>query len=141
MEEEKVNGHHHHQDSASQSHNVPSEPHNVSCGFSLVPTCPMAVENPIENLTLGPQNLQINNAPSSNLARPTTIHSFPYGTTMADLSLNLKSTIDASPLTLKLSLPTDPRESSSSSASSSSRHSAFQSMPAFNNGDKIISVA
>ncbi|PON86105.1 GAMYB transcription factor [Trema orientale] len=139
MEEEQF----HHQDNASQSLPSPIESCNPS-GFSLLTTCPLTVspavlpapiENPIENLTLG-QRIPENNA-AAKLVRPVARHSIPHGTTMTDLNLNLKSAIDPSPLSLKLALPTDPRESSSSSA----RHSAFQSMSSFNNGDSIITVA
>ncbi|PON34161.1 GAMYB transcription factor [Parasponia andersonii] len=139
MEEEQF----HHQDNASQSLPSPMESCNPS-GFSLLTTCPVTVspavlpapiENPIENLTLG-QRIPENNA-AAKLVRPVALHSIPHGTTMTDLNLNLKSAIDPSPLSLKLALPTDPRESSSSSA----RHSAFQSMSSFNNGDSIITVA
>ncbi|GMN45762.1 hypothetical protein TIFTF001_014951 [Ficus carica] len=140
MEEDQVV---HHQDNSSQSHPLP-EPCNP-VGFSLVPTCPVSTvgssvlptpaENPMENLTLGPKNLETNSSPK--LVRPIALHSIPHGTTIsADLSLNLKSAIDPSSLSLKLSMPSDPGESSSAA-----RHSAFQSMSSFNNGDSIITVA
>lgn len=73
-----------------------------------------------------------NNNASAKLVRPIALHSAPHATEMSDL--NLKSTMDTSTLTLNLSLSMDPRESSS-------RHSAFQAMPSFSNGDSIISVA
>ena len=115
MEEEQF----HHQDNASQSHPLPppAESRNPS-GFSLLTTCPVtispavlpvSIENPIEDLTLGQRNLE-NNA-AAELVRPIALHLNPHGTSMADLNLNLKSAVDPSPLSLKLALTTDPRES------------------------------
>lgn len=133
----------HHQDSASQSHPLPP-PLPESCnfsGFSIMPSFPMSVgpvsapiENPmLENLTLGQGKVEIN-ASLSNLVRPIPIYTAPHASTITDLSMNSKSAIDPLPLTLKLSLPSDQRESPS-------RHSAFQAMSSFNNGDSIITVA
>ncbi|CAB4280878.1 unnamed protein product [Prunus armeniaca] len=138
MDEEQV----HHQNNTSQSHPLPPPPPSEACnpsGFSMVPNFPLTVgpavlpvpiENPMGNLTLGHTNLE-NNA-SAKLVRPIALHSAPHAAAMSDL--NLKSTMDTSTLTLNLSLTMDPRESSS-------RHSAFQAMPSFSNGDSIISVA
>ncbi|EXB29768.1 Transcription factor [Morus notabilis] len=134
----------HHQENVSQSHPLPLSPEPCNPGgFSLVPTCPVStvgssvlptpVENPMEKLTLGQTNPETTSSPK--LVRPIALLSIPHGTATADLSLNLKSAIDPSALSLKLSLPSDPRESSSA------RHSAFQSMSSFNNGDSIITVA
>jgi len=134
----------HHQDNASQSRAPPSESCNFG-GFPMMSAFPMTVgpaavpvpiENPMENLNLGHGNLETNAAASSsrNLVRPIPIHTGPRSSTMSDINLNSKPLIDSSPLTLKLSLPSDQRESPS-------RHSAFQAMSSFNNGDSIITVA
>lgn len=141
MEEEQL----HHQDNTSQSHPLPPqppEPCNPSV-FPLMPAfpvnvtpavVPVTIENPMQDLILGQGNhLEHTNA-SAKLVRPVAIHSIPHATTITDLNLNLKSTMDPSSLSLKLSLPMNSRESSA-------RHSAFQGMSNFNNGDSIITVA
>ncbi|XP_048330109.1 transcription factor MYB1R1-like [Ziziphus jujuba] len=139
MEEEQLP----HQDNTSQSHPLPTEPCNPSV-FPLVPTfpvnvapavAPMTIENPIQDLKLGQgSHLEHNNA-SAKVVRPVALHSNPHATTITDLNLNLKSsTMDPCPLSLKLSLPMDSRESSAT-------HSAFQGMSNLNNGDSIITVA
>jgi hypothetical protein len=128
----------HHQDNASQSHPLPpSEACNFG-GFRMMSAFPMTVgpavvpvpiENPMENLNLRQGNVETDAASSSNLVRPIPVHTGRRASTMSDLNLN------SSPLTLKLSLPSDQRESPS-------RHSAFQAMSSFNNnGDSIITVA
>ena len=139
MEDEPV----HHQDNVSNSNSLPQPPPET-CNFSgypMMPAYPMTVgpavvpvpiENPMENLNLGHGNLEIN--ASSKLVRPIPVHTVPHAATITDLNLNWKSAIDPSPLTLKLSLSSDQRESPS-------RHSAFQAMSSFNNGDSVISVA
>ncbi|XVF12038.1 hypothetical protein REPUB_Repub08aG0080400 [Reevesia pubescens] len=135
-EEERV----HQQENTSQ----PPE----SNGFGMLPAAfpmtvnpvvlPLPIANPMENLTLAAQGNQLNSNATAKLIRPVPIFpaSHPY-----DLNLNLNSSMDPSPLSLKLSLQSDQMDSSSSS--SSSRHSAFQVMPSFSNGDSnsIISVA
>lgn len=135
----------HHQDTASHSHPsfpppAPTESCNFS-GFPMMGAFPMTVgpavvpiENPMENPTLRRVNVEINAASSLKLVRPIPIHTAPHASTITELSSNSKSAVDPSRLTLKLSLPTDQRESPS-------RHSAFQAMPSFNNGDSIITVA
>ncbi|KAA8540888.1 hypothetical protein F0562_024974 [Nyssa sinensis] len=100
----------------------------VTVGTVLLP---VQILNPMENLTLR-QVDQVNNA-STNLIRPTPVLAFPDTSTMGDLSLNQKLMIDSPQLSLKLSLSSDQNKSS--------RHSAFQVMPSFNNGDSIITVA
>ncbi|XP_062169242.1 transcription factor MYB1R1 [Alnus glutinosa] len=128
----------HHQDNASQSHPLPpSEACNFG-GFPMMSAFPMTVgpavvpvpiESPMENLNLRQGNVETNAASSSNLVHPIPVHTGHRASTMSDLNLN------SSPLTLKLSLPSDQRESPS-------RHSAFQAMSSFNNnGDSIITVA
>ncbi|KAK9277990.1 hypothetical protein L1049_027547 [Liquidambar formosana] len=139
MEEEPVN----HQDSTSQRPLPPPETCN-SGGFPVLSPFPMSIgpvvlpvpiETPMENLTLG--QLDQPNNPSTKLVRPIPVLPVPYPPppppSTTDLNLNLKSTMDPSPLSLKLSLSSDHNQSS--------RHSAFQVMSSFNNGDSIISVA
>ena len=137
MDEEQV----HLQDNASQSHPLPppplSDPRNAS-GFPVVPDFPMTVgtaalpvpiENPTENLALRQANHENSTLPK--LVHPAALHSAPHAAAMSDLNLN--STMDPSTLTLNLSLSMESREPSS-------RHSAFQTMSGFSNGDSMISV-
>ncbi|XP_022737666.1 transcription factor MYB1R1-like [Durio zibethinus] len=133
MEEEQV----HPQENTTQ----PAETN----GFLMMPAAfsmpvnpvvlPVPIENPMENLTLGQGNQSINNA-TTKLIRPVPVFLAPRP---SDLNLNLNSVMDPSPLSLKLSLQSDQMDSTSSS----SRHSAFQVIPNFSNGDSnsIISVA
>jgi len=65
----------------------------------------------------------------------------PSSKSMAGFDLNESSLIDPSPLSLNLSLSMSLDLGNSSPSSSSSRHSAFQVMQGFSNGDSIISVA
>lgn len=119
------------QDNVSNSHSLPPPPpetRNFS-GYPMMPAFPMTVGPAVVPM----ENLDIN--ASSKLVRPIPIHTATHAATITDLNLNWKSTIDPSPLTLKLSLTSDQRESPS-------RHpSAFQAMSNFNNGDSIITVA
>ena len=96
---------------------------------------PVSIENPMENLISAQGNQSNNNIATAKLIRPVPIFPAPQA---SDLDLNLNSVIDPSPLSLKLSLQSDQVDSSSSL-----RHSAFQVMPSFSNGDRnsIISVA
>lgn len=138
MEEEQVL----HQDNTSHSSLLPPPPpQSESCnpnGFSMVPIFSMTVgpavvqvptENPTGNLTLGQGNP---GSPSPKLVHPIALHPAPHATAISDVNLN--AAIDTSPLALNLSLSMNSRESSS-------RHSAFQAMSSFGNGDSIISVA
>ncbi|KAF3437815.1 hypothetical protein FNV43_RR20571 [Rhamnella rubrinervis] len=122
MEEEQVN----HQDNASQSL-LPTFPVNLN-----PVVLPVTIENPMQDLTLGQGHVKNNT--SSNLVRPVALHSITRSTTVADLNLNLTSTVDPAPLSLKLSLPMGSRESSA-------RHSAFQGLSNLSNGDSVITVA
>ncbi|XP_022735832.1 transcription factor MYB1R1-like [Durio zibethinus] len=118
-----------------------------SNGFSMMPVAftmtvnpavlPVPIENPMENLTLALGNQSNNNITTEKLIRPVPIFPTPQASDL-NLNLNLNSVIDPSPLSLKLSLQSDQMDSSSSS-----RHSAFQMMPSFSNGDSnsIIRVA
>jgi len=136
----------HHQDNASQSHPLPRAPPSEASNFGGFPmmsafpmtvgpaAVPVPIENPMDNLNLGQGNVETKADSSSKLVRPIPVHTGPHASTMSDLNLNSKPLIDSSPLTLRLSLPSDQRESPS-------RHSAFQAMSSFNNGDNIITVA
>lgn len=131
----------HQQDAASHSHPsfpppAPTESCNFS-GFPMMGAFPMTVGPavvPIENPTLRQGNVEINAASSLKLVHPIPIHPASHASTISEHSSNSKSAVDPSSLTLKLSLPSDQRELPS-------RHSAFQAMPSFNNGDSIITVA
>ncbi|KAL2482481.1 Homeodomain-like superfamily protein [Forsythia ovata] len=133
-----------HQASAAQAILPPTslplaETSNIS-GFSVVPF-PMTVapvflhlqsENSIENITHRQGN-QMNNT-SDLLIRPAPVLPMHTNSTMADLSLNQNVPILSPQLSLGLSLSLDQDQSST-------RHSAFQVMTSFENGDSIISVA
>ncbi|KAJ9163687.1 hypothetical protein P3X46_023327 [Hevea brasiliensis] len=129
-----------------QSHQLPPPlPENNNIGnCPVMPAFPMTtnpvvlpvpIESPAENLSLGQGNPAAN--PSANLVRPIPVLPTPHASGVSDLYLNLKSSVDSSPLSLKLSLPSYQRES----VDPSSRHSVLQVMSSFNNGDGIISVA
>ncbi|XP_050224239.1 transcription factor MYB1R1-like [Mercurialis annua] len=109
----------------------------VSAAFSISTTpvvLPLPIESPTENLSL------LHGNPVANLIRPVPIMpSAPFGSGISDLNLNLQC-IDSSTLSLKLSLQSDQKEAPSAAAGTS-RHSAFQVMSSFNNGDGIITVA
>ncbi|KAL4362536.1 hypothetical protein GQ457_04G036830 [Hibiscus cannabinus] len=110
---------------------------SVTNGFPMTPAAfpvafnplapPVLVENPIDNLTIPQGNQSNTNVATANLIRP--VPSLPNPVS------------DPLSLSLKLSLQSDQTDSSSSA--SASRHSPFQVMPNFSNGDSnsIISVA
>ncbi|CAK9184733.1 unnamed protein product [Ilex paraguariensis] len=116
---------------------LPPETSNIS-GFPVTPfpmtvgpvLSPLKIENPIESLSQG-QGHQV----STMLVHPIPVLPMPNASRMTDLNLNQKSTAEAFPLSLKLSLSSD------QNYQSEWRNSAFQVMPGFNNGDNIISVA
>ncbi|XP_065876697.1 transcription factor MYB1R1 [Euphorbia lathyris] len=132
MEEEQSHHHDKNKNNASQSHPPMTETSNfpVMAAFPMTTTSPLvlpvAVENPMANMSLIQGNPSTN--PPINLIRPIAVRS--------DINLNLNSSVDSSSaLSLKLSLPSDQRESPS-------RYSAFQVMScSFSNGDSMISVA
>ena len=138
MEEEKVHQESKTQPLLAQTLLPPLETTNIN-GSQVLPfpvtitpvLVPSQIENPMEKLTLG--QVDHANRESAKLIRPIPILPTLNGTTMADQSLNQKSTVDPSPLSLRLSLSSDHNQVS--------RYSAFQVMSSFNNGDKIISVA
>lgn len=136
MEEEQVVNQHETASQSQQSHKNFPEAGNGG-GFSVVPAFQMAInpvvvpvpiQNPMENLTLG----QID--ANTRLVRPIPV--LPIAPESTDLNLNLMSPVDPSPLSLKLSL-----SSNQNHPNQPPRHSAFQAMSSFNNGDNIISVA
>ncbi|KAG6654411.1 transcription factor MYB1R1 [Carya illinoinensis] len=96
---------------------------------------PLAVENPLENLSLGPNN---HVRMSSKPIRPIPMLPVPPSSKMADLNLNQKTQADPSPLSLKLSI-----ESSGEQSPPATHSSAFQAIPGnfSSSGDSIISVA
>ncbi|KAG6633056.1 transcription factor MYB1R1-like [Carya illinoinensis] len=139
--EDQVLGHH--QDTASQPHPLPPPPSVDTCNFSVLPVIPAfpvsvgpaAVPVPVASQLENPNLGQGNVAASSKVIRPIPVHVAPHALTLSGLTLkNMKSATDPLPLTLKSSLPSGQRESPS-------RHSAFQAMSSFNNGDSIITVA
>ncbi|KAK8692924.1 hypothetical protein V6N13_070527 [Hibiscus sabdariffa] len=115
---------------------------SVTNGFPMTPAAfpvafnplapPVLVENPIDNLTIAHGNQSNTNVATANLIRP--VPSLPAVQRSNPVS-------DPLSLSLKLSLQSDQTDSSSSA--SASRHSPFQVMPNFSNGDSnsIISVA
>lgn len=136
MEEEQVN---HPDNSPSQSHQLlpPQQETTVGRFPGMPPFCavlPSPIGNPMGNLTLG-QPSQSNNM-ATKLIRPIPFVPAPQTSARSDLNLDSKSMMDPSSLSLKLSLPSDQREAPS-------RHSAFEVMSTFSNGDNgsIISVA
>ncbi|CAK9178653.1 unnamed protein product, partial [Ilex paraguariensis] len=105
----------------------PVTPFPMTVGLVLFP---LQIENPIESLSQG-QGDQVSTMP----VHPIPVLPMPIASRMTDPNLNQKSTVEASPLSLKLCLSSD------QNYQSQSRNSAFQVMPGFNNGDSIISVA
>ncbi|XP_003634497.1 transcription factor MYB1R1-like [Vitis vinifera] len=129
----------HHQENTSQSQQSPKTFSKTGSGggFPVVLAFPMSInpvvvpvpiQNPMENLTLGQNDV------NTSLVRPIIVLPIPPKST--NLNLNLKSLVDSSPFSLKLSL-----SSNQNHPNQPSRHSAFQAMSSFNNGDSIISVA
>ncbi|XP_043707308.1 transcription factor MYB1R1 [Telopea speciosissima] len=150
-----------HQENTTQADSPPPPPMNCNIGFP-VPAYPMTLTSTVlpstgsssssssiiidtpmmENLEQGHGQTVLTNASSSTkLVRPIPVLPVPPLSKMADLNLNQKSSIDPSPLSLKLSTSSDQQPSS--------RHSAFQAMTSFgsgsgdldSNGGSIISVA
>ncbi|GLU12264.1 hypothetical protein SLE2022_289590 [Rubroshorea leprosula] len=133
------------QENTTQSHTLlhPAPETNNISGFSIIPAFPMTVnpvvfpvsiENPMENLSLCQGN-QLNNGAKRPI-RPVPVFPTQQAPTVSEINLNSKANMDPSSLSLKLSLTSDQRDSPS-------RHSAFQVMPSFNNGDRnsIMGVA
>ncbi|KAF8378356.1 hypothetical protein HHK36_029695 [Tetracentron sinense] len=115
------------------SHPQPPAPVNFNPGGFPVPTFPMTF-TPVVLPVTGENPIQGNQTDTSTkLVRPIPILPIPPASRMADLNLNQKSTINPSPLSLKLSTSSDQQKSP--------RHSAFQAMSSFNGGESIITVA
>ncbi|XP_039011655.1 transcription factor MYB1R1-like [Hibiscus syriacus] len=94
---------------------------------------PLVPPVPVENLTIAQGNQSNNNVATANLIRRVP----PLQ--RSDLNVSLNPASEPLSLSLKLSLQSDQMDSSSSAT----RHSPFQVMPSFSNGDNnsIISVA
>ncbi|KAK8703170.1 hypothetical protein V6N13_021497 [Hibiscus sabdariffa] len=119
---------------------------SVTNGFTMTPAAfpvafnplapPVLVENPIDNLTIAQGNQSNTNVATANFICP--VPSFP-AVQRSNLNTNSNPVSDPLSLSLKLCLQSDQTDSSSSA----SRHSPFQVMPNFSNGDNnsIISVA
>ncbi|KAK8687593.1 hypothetical protein V6N13_086398 [Hibiscus sabdariffa] len=115
----------------SETNVFPMIPAALPMAFSpLVP--PVPVENPIENLTIAQGNQSNNNVATVR------VPNFPA---LQRYDLNMNSNPIPEPLSLSLKLSLQPVQMESSS--SDSRHSPFQVMPNFSNGDNnsVISVA
>ncbi|RDX91257.1 hypothetical protein CR513_26773, partial [Mucuna pruriens] len=132
-----------HQDTVSLLHpGYTVTPEGNMNGFPMLPMYPkdvvgsgvMSVQagNPMETLVLGQGNVE-HNGPSTKLVCTTPLVPDHKGSTVSDITACLNS-VDPPTLSLGLSL-------SSSQRQTSSRHSAFHTLPCFNNGDSIISVA
>ncbi|KAL7161559.1 hypothetical protein ACSBR2_042096 [Camellia fascicularis] len=138
MEEERVNQEGKAQPLQAPTQLPPPETSNI-CGSQVLPfpmivhpvLVPVQIENPMEKLALG--QMDHLHHESAMLIRPIPVLPIPNATSVVDLNLNQKSMVDPVPLSLNLSL--------SSNQNQFSRHSAFQVMSSFNNGDSIISVA
>ena len=139
MEEEQIqNG-----DSVSHSQRVcPAAPESGNTnGFPMVPVYPLGVGsgvisvqtgNPMEELTLGQGNMELN--VPTKLVRPIPVVPNPKPSTVSDVTSSSSSAVEPPTLSLGLSFASDQRQTPS-------RHSALHAMPCLNNGDSIISVA
>lgn len=136
MEEEKV-----HQESKTQllqSRIQPPLPAFKTTGSQVLPfpmsmgpvLIPVQIENATGNQTMGHVN-QMNPEP---VIRPISFFPIPDASTVVRANVNQISSVDPSPLSLKLSLTHDQNQLS--------RNSLFQVMRSFNKGgDSIISVS
>ncbi|KAI4336071.1 hypothetical protein L6164_014646 [Bauhinia variegata] len=139
MEEEQIQR----QDNMSHSHPmcpVTPETSNLN-GFPMTSVYPMAVGsgmisvpvgNTVKNFTFGQGNVENNG--STKLVRPIPAVPNPKASTVSDITSSSSSAMEPPTLSLRLSLSSGQRETSS-------RHSALHAIPSFNNGDSIISVA
>ncbi|XP_022954795.1 transcription factor MYB1R1-like [Cucurbita moschata] len=107
----------------------PPETCNINEYHHPMPTFPLSVcpavlpvPNPIENLTLGHENLDL------------TAEILPLNPTTPKINSNSKSALKSGALSLNLSLP-------SNSANSSSKHPDFPGITRMSSGDNIISVS
>nr|QSD99523.1 MYB family transcription factor [Melilotus albus] len=131
MEEEQVKN----QDSVSQLQPIcPAAPETrKNNGFPFMSVYELGVnESPMEELTLGHGNVK-HNFPTSNLFNPIPFGvSDPKASNVSDMTSSSSSSIDPPTLSLGLSFSSDQRKTPSTH---------LHSMPCFNNGDNIISVA
>ncbi|KAL3528278.1 hypothetical protein ACH5RR_007600 [Cinchona calisaya] len=105
-------------------------PFPVTVGPILVP---VQVQNPLSNTTVC-QAADFNNRPAL-LVHPVPVPVIPVPNSAASAVINLNHRVAAEPLpSLRLSLSPD-------QSHSSTRHSAFQVMSSFNNGDSSSSIA
>ncbi|KAF5730105.1 transcription factor MYB1R1 [Tripterygium wilfordii] len=93
---------------------------------------PVPTHDPMETLALGHSNQD--SLETRNPIRPIPIIPAPHASTTSDLSLNWNSASDSSSLSLKLSLPSNHKDSST-------RYTALQMTSSRNGGDSIVSVA
>ncbi|KAG5522875.1 hypothetical protein RHGRI_034874 [Rhododendron griersonianum] len=134
MEEEKV------QESKTQllqsrTQPLPPLPASNITGSQVLPfpvsispvLIPVQIENATGNLTLGHVNEMY------PVIRPISFFPIPNPSTVVRANVNQISSVDPSPLSLKLSLTHDRNQPS--------RHSLCPVMPSFNKGDSIISVS
>ncbi|XP_004236161.1 transcription factor MYB1R1 [Solanum lycopersicum] len=120
-----------------QRHSIPSLPCIETSKMNAFQVTSVPVnfgpENPIESPILRQGNQSYYNGSSSIFLRPApVVVSLPNSSKTADFNLNQSSAMETSSLSLTLSL---------SPSSSSTRHSGFQVMSNFKNGESIISVA
>ncbi|XP_022852538.1 transcription factor MYB1R1-like [Olea europaea var. sylvestris] len=129
-----------HQESAAQAiwpptSLPPAKTSNIG-GFPGVPVAPVFLhlqsENSMENITYGQDN-HLNNTLDMRI-QPVPVLPKHTSSSMADLSLNQNMPFGSTQLSLGLSLSLDQDPSST-------RHSPFQAITSFGNGDRIISVA
>ncbi|XP_022988403.1 transcription factor MYB1R1-like [Cucurbita maxima] len=133
------------QEIASQSHSfIPSPPpeiskHNVipveqnlPFSFGPAPLATTLTKNLMEKC--GPGEVNTESDGSLKLGLKDSIFPSNQNPNSTGLNLNSNSAMESSALSLRLSLTSDQREASS-------RHSTFQAMPSFNNGEGIISAA
>lgn len=121
------------------SHNLGGFPVSIFPVTLTPAVVPLAGENIMENLTLGP-NSHVRKSTTKPI-RPIPIIPVPPSSKMADLNLNQKAHADPMHLSLKLSTASSSSDEQSSPVSHSS---AFQAMSGGNfngSGDSIISVA
>lgn len=132
------------QEIASKSHSfTPSTLPEISKNnvIPMVQTLPLSfgptpLATPTKNLMekCGPGEVNTENDGSLKLGLTDSIFSSNQTPTSTGLNLNSNSAMESSALSLRLSLTSDQREASS-------RHSTFQAMASFNNGEGIISAA
>lgn len=129
VEEEQVQN----QDTMFHSQPMCPETSKIS-GFPMMPPVYQfgVNESPMEELSLGQGNMKPN--VPTNLFHPIPVAPDHKSPAMSDITSSSSSAVEPPTLSLGLSFSSDQRQTSS-------RHPALHSMPRFNNGDSIISVA